>query len=131
MFCFNLRSFSEHFRVHESVMCPLTLIMKLTFDGFCKHSLMIPIHCDVNSQDTKFGSKIFNSLAVIPINIFRYQNKSWSKRVLNKTDVQDLPGYFFTPFRLLETCFQNKFLFYLLSSCAKQKSTFAKQEHTL
>ena len=39
--------------------------------------------------------------------------------------------YFFTPFRLLETCFQNKFLFHLLSSCAKQNSTFAKQEHTL
>ena len=52
VFCFNLRSFSEYFRVHESVMCPLTLIMKLTFDGFCKHSLMIPIHCDVNIIET-------------------------------------------------------------------------------
>ena len=76
VFCFNLRSFSEHFTVHESVMCPLTLIMKLTFDGFCKHFLMSPIHSSVNNRDTKFGSNLFNSLAVIPINIFRYQNKS-------------------------------------------------------
>ena len=90
VFCFTLRSFSEYFPVYESVMCPLTLIIKNIFNQFWVHFFTSLIHCDVNSQDTKFGSKIFNNLAVIDINVFQNQNRSWSKRVLNKTAVQDL-----------------------------------------
>ena len=67
VFCFNLRSFSENFRVHGSVMRPLTLIIKYIFDQFCVHFLTSPIHRDVNGQDTKFGSTIFNSSAAILI----------------------------------------------------------------
>ena len=61
------------------------------FNRFCANFLTSPIHYDVNSYDTKFGLIIFNSLAVIPINVCQNQNKSESKRVLNNTDVQDLP----------------------------------------
>ena len=103
--CFNLRSFSEYFHVHESVVCPITLINKDNFNQFWVHFFMSPIPCDVNSQDTKFGSKIFHSLAVIEINVFQNQYRSWSKRVLNKTDVQDLPVYvLYMLFLLLEPC---------------------------
>ena len=59
MCCFNLHSFSEHFRVHESVMYPLTLIIKYIFSWFCVHFLTCHVHYDVNSQDTKFGWTIF------------------------------------------------------------------------
>ena len=34
VFCFNLRSFSEYLAVHESVMCPLTSIIKYIFERF-------------------------------------------------------------------------------------------------
>ena len=48
VFCFNLRSFSEYFPVHESVMCPLTMIIRYIYDRFCEHFLKSPVHCDVN-----------------------------------------------------------------------------------
>ena len=76
VFCFNLRSFNDCSRVHESVMCPLTLIIKYIFNWFFVHFLTSPNYCDVNSRNTKLGSTIFSRFAVIPKNIFKNQKKS-------------------------------------------------------
>ena len=51
---------------------------------------MSTVHIDVKRQNTEFGWNIHNTFDVIPINVFQNQNRSQSKRVLNKTDVQDL-----------------------------------------
>ena len=48
------------------------------------------VHTNVKSQNTEFGQNVPNTLGVTPINVFQNQNRSQSKRVLNKTDVQDL-----------------------------------------
>ena len=48
------------------------------------------VHTNVKSQNTEFGQNVPITLGVTPINVFQNQNRSQSKRVLNKTDVQDL-----------------------------------------
>ena len=55
VFGFNLRSFSVNLSVDESVVFPLTRIIKNFFYRFFQHFLMSPVHSDVESQNTEFG----------------------------------------------------------------------------
>ena len=47
------------------------------------------VYSDEKSQNTEFGSNIFNTFGVIPINVFQNQNRWHSKRVLYETEVRD------------------------------------------
>ena len=57
-------------------MCPLTHIIKNIFNQFFEHFLASLVRSDVESQDTEFGENILNSFCVVPINVFKNQNKS-------------------------------------------------------
>ena len=55
VFCFNLRSFRVGFSVDESVMCPLTRIIKNFFNRFFEHFLTSNVHSDVKRHNTESG----------------------------------------------------------------------------
>ena len=55
VFCFNLRSFRLQFCLDESVMCPLTRIIKNFFNRFFNHFLMSTVQTDVKSPNADFG----------------------------------------------------------------------------